>query len=86
MPLPNGSFSSASSCVRLAVVTEGAAQVVNPTVWDFPGDEVATVIVNGYTPPVPVAGVPDSVAVPLPLSVNVMPSSEPLSLSVVAEG
>ena len=31
------------------------------------------VIVNGYVPPVPAAGVPESVAVPSPLSVNVTP-------------
>src|SRR6266700_7302842 len=33
--------------VGLAVVTKGAAQVVNPAVWDFPGDKVPTAIVNG---------------------------------------
>ena len=30
--------------------------------------------VSGYTPPVPAAGVPASVAVPLPLSTNVTPA------------
>ena len=38
------------------------------------------VIVNGYVPPVPAAGVPESVAVPSPLSVNVTPvGSAPVS-------
>jgi hypothetical protein len=32
---------------KLAIGTEGAAQVVNPMVGDFPGDEVAAVLVNG---------------------------------------
>ncbi len=38
------------------------------------------VIVNGYVPPVPAAGVPERVAVPSPLSVNVTPvGSAPVS-------
>src|SRR5690349_18026159 len=28
-------------------MTEGAAHVVDPTVWDFPGDEMTSVMVNG---------------------------------------
>jgi hypothetical protein len=41
------------------------------------------VIVSGYVPPVPVAGVPPSVAVPFPLFVNVTPlGNVPVSLSV----
>ena len=38
------------------------------------------VIVNGYVPPVPAAGVPESVAVPSKLSLNVTPDgSAPVS-------
>jgi protein involved in polysaccharide export with SLBB domain len=41
------------------------------------------VIVNGYGPPEPAAGVPVSVAVPFPLSVNVTPvGSAPVSDNV----
>ena len=41
------------------------------------------VIVNGYVPPVPAAGVPASAAVPSPLSVNVTPvGSAPVSDNV----
>src|SRR5262249_25346289 len=47
---------------------------------------LAAVIVSGYVPLVPVAGVPASVAVPLPLSVNVTPDGRmpPASSSVGA--
>ena len=39
------------------------------------------VMVKQYVPPVPTAGAPLNVAVPLPLSANVRPSSDPVSLS-----
>ena len=37
------------------------------------------VIVTAYVPPEPAAGVPESVAVPSPLSVNVTPAGKPVA-------
>ena len=40
------------------------------------------VIVTAYVPPEPAAGVPESVAVPSPLSVNVTPAGKPVADNV----
>ena len=64
-----------------ALVIPGAWLTVRVKVWVAAGlTPFVAVIVNGYVPPVPAAGVPASVAVPSPLSVNVTPDgSAPVS-------
>ena len=47
---------------------------------------LVAVIVIGYTPPVPAAGVPDRVAVPLPLSTKVTPEGRAPVLERLAVG
>jgi hypothetical protein len=60
--------------VDAADVIAGAWFTVNVNDWfAFEPTPFAAVIVNGYDPPVPAAGVPASVAVPLPLLVKVTP-------------
>src|SRR5690348_10127702 len=56
------------------VVTAGAWLTVTVSVWvPFGFTPLEAVRLSGYTPPVPAAGVPARVAVPLPLSVKVRP-------------
>ena len=52
----------------------GASLLVSVNVWVAAGlVALVAVIVNGYVPPVPLAGVPEMVAVPLPLSTKLSP-------------
>src|SRR5713226_7723922 len=67
--------------VLLALVIAGAWFIASVKPWlaGVPTPLLA-VIVRGYVPPVPDAGVPPSVAVPLPLSLKVTPlGSAPVS-------
>ena len=58
-----------------ALVNDGASNTVNVKPWVASGDvEFAAVIVNGNTPPVAAAGVPDKVAEPSALSTKVTPA------------
>jgi len=60
--------------VPAELVIPGAWLTVRVKVWVASGlTPFVAVIVNGYVPPVSTAGVPESVAVPPPLSVNVTP-------------
>jgi hypothetical protein len=70
--------------VLLPLVIAGAWFTVSVKFWvAFVPTPLLAVIVNGCVPPVPVAGVPASVAVPFPLLVNVTPlGNVPVSLSV----
>ncbi len=78
-------FSDTPCPLRVAVRLLGAAGGPLTTVrvkdWVAAGlPPFVAVIVNGYVPPVPAAGVPASVAVPSQLSVNVTPDgSAPVS-------
>ena len=67
--------------VDAADVMAGAWSTVRTKFWLTDGPTpLAAVMVMGYVPSVPVAGVPDRVAVPFPLSTNVTPvGSGPLS-------
>ena len=47
---------------------------------------LVAVKVSGYEPPAPVPGVPDSVAVPLPLSANVTPAGSVPPTVIVGAG
>lgn len=58
----------------VATVNDGASLTVSVKSWTASGETpFEAVMVMGYVPPVPMAAVPDSVAVPLPLSVKVTP-------------
>src|SRR5579872_33770 len=71
-----------------ADVMLGASSTVRVKLWVPSGETpLEASMVNEYTPPWPVAGVPDSVAVPSPLSTKVTPVGRaPDSVSVVATG
>jgi hypothetical protein len=60
-----------------------ASVLAQPVREQAPGVPLCAVIVRVYVPPVAAAGVPASVAVPSPLSVNVTPpGNAPVWLSV----
>ena len=67
--------------VPAGLVIRGAWRTERVKAWVAAGlTPFVAVIVNGYAPPEPAAGVPASVAVPSPLSVNVTPGgSAPVS-------
>ncbi len=76
---------SVVNVVAAALVIAGArlAATVSVKLWVASGDTpLEAVIVNGYVPALPAAGVPERLAVPLSLSTNVTPEgSVPDSLS-----
>jgi hypothetical protein len=68
-----------------ALVMLGASLLVNVKLWVTLPTLLAAVIWIGKLPPLPAAAVPAIVALPLPLSVNVMPAgSAPVSVSAAA--
>src|SRR6185503_1757480 len=71
-----------------ALVIDGSSVTVSVKLWvAFGGMPLLAVIVIGYDPPVPAAGVPARVAVPSPLSVKLTPDGRlPVSVIVVAVG
>jgi hypothetical protein len=78
----------AVNVVLLAEVMAGAWSTFRVNDWVALGlTPLLAVMVIGYDPPVPPAGVPDSVAVPSPLSLKVTPLGRfPLSVSAGAGG
>ena len=60
--------------VESAEVSVGAEVTDSTNAWVLLPIALLAVIVTAYVPPLPVLGVPASVAVPLPLSRNVTPA------------
>ena len=63
-----------ANVVFAALVIAGACSTVSMKVWTATETSLPATIVNRYTPALPAAGVPDSVAVPSPLSSNSTPA------------
>src|ERR1700712_641070 len=73
--------------VLVALVKTGGWPTVTVRVWvAFGLTPLPAVRLSGYVPPLPAAGVPDRVAVPLPLSVKVSPAGRVPVLLITGVG